>query len=227
MWYALSLLAALNVVLLVNSATGNDILGALIVLLGWERMGNRGTAYALLGLAVLATVLAAVPGPFQDRVSLIQREVQEWRAGKISAEPSSSGLRLEFYKNTLDIIAAQPLTGVGTGGFPRAYAQQVKGTGKPETHNPHSEFLNIAAQIGIIGVLVLIAMFWLQWRAAGRLDTPMEQALARGLVLTMLTGCMVNSLLLDHTEGLFYAWLSGLLYGSLKYGLPENLPAQK
>jgi hypothetical protein len=31
----------------------------------------------------------------------------------------------------------------------------------------------------------------------------------------MVIGCMLNSLLLDHTEGLFYAWLTGVLYGGL------------
>ena len=70
-------------------------------------------------------------------------------------------------------------------------------------------------QIGIVGLVVLIGMFWQQWRAARTLDTLMLQALARGLVLTMVATCMVNSMLLDHAEGLFYAWLSGLLYGGL------------
>ena len=97
-----------------------------------------------------------------------------------------------------------------------------KGTGKPATHNPHNEFLNMAAQIGIIGLLVMMAMFGMQWRSAGQLATPMEQSLARALVLTLGSGCLVNSLLLDHAEGLFYAWMSGLLYGGLKYALPDQ-----
>ena len=29
-------------------------------------------------------------------------------------------------------------------------------------------------------------------------------------------GCMFNSLLLDHTEGLFFAWATGLLFAGLK-----------
>ena len=32
----------------------------------------------------------------------------------------------------------------------------------------------------------------------------------------MVIGCLLNSLLLDHTEGLLYAWLTGVLYGGLK-----------
>ena len=226
-WHVLALLAALNVLLLVKGATAYVTLGALIILFGAERLGRRGAAYAMLGLAVIFTLLMTLPNPFQERVAKIQREVQEWRDGKNPteslSEPSSTGLRLAWYKNTLDIIAAHPLAGVGTGGFTKAYARQVRGSGAVETHNPHNEYLNIAAQIGIFGMALLIALFWTQWRSAKHLDTPMEQALARGLVLTMVIGCMVNSLLLDHTEGLFYAWLSGLLYGSLKYGLPEKL----
>jgi O-antigen ligase len=35
-------------------------------------------------------------------------------------------------------------------------------------------------------------------------------------VLTMAIGCLFNSLLLDHTEGLLYAWLTGVLYAGLQ-----------
>jgi hypothetical protein len=30
----------------------------------------------------------------------------------------------------------------------------------------------------------------------------------------MAVGCLFNSFLLDHTEALFYAWLTGLLYAN-------------
>jgi O-antigen ligase len=219
-WYALALLAALNVLLLVNSATGYVTLGGLAVLFAWERMRGRGLAYGMAGLAVVVAALLAIPNAFQERVTRIVQEVQQWRPA--TASETSSGLRLGFYHGTLGIIAAHPLSGVGTGGFPQAYARQVAGSGKAETQNPHNEFLHITAQIGVAGLLILIAMFWQQWRSARLLDTPMEQALARGLVFTLVAGCMANSLLLDHAEGLFYAWLSGLLYASLKYTLSAN-----
>lgn len=224
-WYGFALLAAINVLFVVKGATGYVVLIALFLLWGAERISQRNAKRAILLMAGIATALILIPSPFQERLKLTQKEIQLWRADTPAAISTSAGLRMEFYKNTLDIIAADPLTGVGTGGFPQAYAQQVKYSDRFQTHNPHNEFLNVAAQIGIIGMLVLMAMFWLQWRSAPKLATPMEQSLARALVLTLVCGCMVNSLLLDHTEGLFYAWLSGLLYSSLKYGLSENLPA--
>jgi O-antigen ligase len=220
-WYVMALLAALNVLLMVKGATGYVVLVALALLWGLESKHRRSVTGGLFAIAGIAAMLMLVPNPFSQRIAQIQQEIQLWRSGSPAAEATSTGQRLEYYKNTLGIIKDHPLTGVGTGGFPKAYAAQVKGTGKHVTQNPHNEFLNITAQIGIAGLVVLVAMFWLQWRSAGQLATPMEQSLARALVLTLVTGCLVNSLLLDHAEGLFYAWMSGLLYGGLKYAEPD------
>lgn len=214
-WFALSLLAVLNVLLLVQGATGYVTLAALILLLGCERLGRRGWLYAVIALTATAAVLASTPNAFRERMLVIAQDIEQWRGQGLST--TSAGSRLEFYTNTLQIIAAHPLTGVGTGGFAKAYAQQVQGSGKPLSTNPHNEFLHITAQIGVVGLVLLLALFWQQWRSARLLASPMEQALARGLVLTLVGGCLFNSLLLDHAEGLFYAWFSGLLLGGLKY----------
>jgi hypothetical protein len=37
-----------------------------------------------------------------------------------------------------------------------------------------------------------------------------------------VVGCLFNSFLLDHTEALFYAWLSGLLYAGLRPALGRD-----
>jgi hypothetical protein len=33
----------------------------------------------------------------------------------------------------------------------------------------------------------------------------------------MIAGSLFNSMMLDHTEGLFYAWLSGLLFAGYRF----------
>lgn len=223
--YVLAALAAINVLFMVQGATGYVILAMLTILWVCERIGQRTTAITILLLLSISITLMTVPNTLQRRVIQVQQEFQLWRSGNPAAQATSSGQRLEYYSNTLAIIKEHPLIGVGTGGFPKAYAQQVKATGKHVTQNPHNEFLNITAQIGIGGLVLLIVMFWTQWRSAGRLATPMEQSLMRALVLTMVSGCLFNSLLLDHAEGLFYAWMSGLLYGGLKYAPSDKPPA--
>lgn len=224
-YYVLAALAAINILLMVQGATGYVILAVLGILWLCERMGSRTMGISAVVLLGMSIALMLVPNTLQRRVVQVQQEIQLWRSGNPAAEATSTGQRLEYYSNTLAMIKDHPLLGVGTGGFPKAYAQQVKGTGKQETHNPHNEFLNVTAQVGIGGLVLLIAMFWMQWRSAGRLATPMEQSLMRAMVLTMVSGCLFNSLLLDHTEGLFYAWMSGLLYGGLKYAPSDKPPA--
>jgi len=40
--------------------------------------------------------------------------------------------------------------------------------------------------------------------------------MALGLLLAMIVGCLFNSWLMDHTEGLLYAWLTGVLFAGLE-----------
>jgi uncharacterized membrane protein YccC len=53
--------------------------------------------------------------------------------------------------------------------------------------------------------------------------TPLERDLARGLVIAIAVGGVFNSLLLDHTEGLLFAWLTAVLYAG--YNRPHS-PAE-
>ena len=46
--------------------------------------------------------------------------------------------------------------------------------------------------------------------------------LARGLLITIAVGCLLNSLLMDHVEGLFFAWATGLLFAGLNPQAEKN-----
>jgi O-antigen ligase len=129
---------------------------------------------------------------------------------------------MEFYRNTLALIQKNPLFGTGTGSFPAVYAEQVKDTGSVASKNPHNEFMLITVQTGFVGLAALLWLFWQQWRYAPQLPTPLERSLAQGLVMMMALICMLNSTLLDHTEGLLFAWLTALLYGGLESAHPVS-----
>lgn len=219
-WGSLAVLAFVNVTVMVHGATGYLVLAGLLLLAGYRAIGWRGLAAAVFGMAIMVFTLMSTTNPFQQRVTKVVNEFLQWHPERPAA--TSTGWRLEFYQTTLKVVADHPLIGVGTGGFASAYAEKVKDTGKVATQNPHNEFLLMWAQLGIAGLAALIWMFARQWRLAARLPTRLESELGRGLVLTMVIGCMLNSLLLDHTEGLFFAWLTGVLYGGLKWPLPDN-----
>jgi hypothetical protein len=60
-------------------------------------------------------------------------------------------------------------------------------------------------QSGLVGLALLLCLFVRQFILAPRLENPPETHLARDLDTTMVVGCLFDSFLLDHTEGLFYA----------------------
>lgn len=213
-WGIATALAIVNVTLMVDGVTGNLVLGALLLLLGWQRAGWRGSAAMVVLCAGGIALLSAIPGPLQTRIDEILHDIRTERADRPAS--SSVGYRMEFYRNTLALIKQHPVLGTGTGSFPAAYADQVKGTGSVAAKNPHNEFMLIMVQTGLIGLMALLWLLWQQWRLAPLLPTPLERGLAQGLVATMVIICTLNSALLDHTEGLLYAWLTALLYAGLE-----------
>ncbi len=213
-WFALSAAAVANVLFVVPGRTGYVVLAALALYLGYAWRRLVGLALFALGGAMVVGVGVAVSSTLQNRLAETVREVREWEPGV--ATQTAIGYRLEFYYNTLGIIRDRPLVGVGTGGFPQAYEKQIAGTAMAPSRNPHNEYLHLMAQLGIPGLVALAALFWIPWRLAPRLPARSEGVLARGLVLTIAVGCLFNSLLLDHTEGLLFAWGLGVLFGGLE-----------
>jgi O-antigen ligase len=213
LWFLAALAAALNAMLMVQSRTGYVLLVVLGVYLVICRLQRRQRALALAVLAACVVALVFIPGPFQQRLGL----AADKQAPSLATQYAqiSNAERLEMYRTSLEIIREHPLLGVGTGGFPRAYAEKSRGGSVPQSRNPHNEYLLVAVHIGLPGLLVLLSLFWAHWRAAPRLASTLEQHLARGLLLAIAVGCLFNSLLLDHTEGLLFAWLTGVLFAGL------------
>lgn len=214
LWVLAALFAAANVLLMVQGRTGHLVLVALALYLGYGWRRWRGLAIS--GAAVAATVAALiyVPGTFQERYGLATGDHASTRASRWAQV--SNQQRMDFYRASLDIIREHPLLGVGTGGFPLAYAEKTRGTDATSTRNPHNEYLHIAVQLGAVGLAALLWLFLQHWRESSRLASPLECRLSRGFLLAIVVACLFNSLLLDHTEGLLYAWLTGVLFSGLK-----------
>lgn len=224
-WAVFAGLAVFNVLFMVQGRTGYMIL---LVLLGWfawstlaRYMQRHGRAWGWRQVAsVLLTIMGLVATAYQasphlhDRVNLVKSEFQAWQPNH--GKDNSTGQRLDFYYNTLQIVRQHPVFGVGTGGFSAAFAQQTQGTEVLQTRNPHNEYLLITVQTGVMGLLLLWYLFYTQWRCAPLLDTPFEQDAARGLVLAYLVNCLFNSPLLDHADGLFFAFMTAVLFAGMR-----------
>ena len=209
---ALAAVCAHNVLFVVIGRTGYVVLGLLVAyyVMSFFR-GWRAPAIASAVVLALAASAYFASANLQKRVDEIGSDIAQWRPG--SRDETSVGQRLEYYRTTLAIVADHPLLGTGTGGFARAYAQRVEGTGARTTVNPHNDYLMIAAQTGLPGVVLLLTLYAAMWRSAVDLESRLACHFARGLVIAMAVGGLFNSLLLDHTEGLLFAWATAVLYG--------------
>ena len=212
-WSVLALLAAFNVLFLVQGRTGYLVIAALVVLVLLERLRWKGLVAAVLIVGVGFAGAYEFSEAFRSRILQVHSEAEQWHPDV--ASETSVGSRLEFWRNSLAIVKQHPWVGVGTGGFVHAYAEKVQGTEMRPTRNPHNQYLLTAVEVGAGGVVLLLFLFVQEWRCATRLPDKRSKTLARGLVLTIAVGCLFNSLLIDHVESLLFAWLSGLLFAAL------------
>ena len=211
-YIALMLIAAHNVIFMIWGRTGYLVLASLFLYFFAVTLGRRGMALGVALFAAIFLTAYVASASIQQRANDAVRQFKAWEPGTPSTD--SIGERLEYWGNSLQIIREQPLLGSGTGSFPDVYARAVAGRGMLATVNPHNEYLLIAVQIGLVGLASLVYLFYRQWRCAGRLAGVFYRDLGRGVVLTFVVGCLFNSLLLDHTEGLLYAWLSALAFAA-------------
>lgn len=227
LWIVLATLAVANGMLVVTGATGYVLIGTLVLYLGAVWWGWRGLAATAVAMTLAVAALMIVPGPFQERVSLIRTEIAKWRPGVMDLD-SSTGTRIELYRVSAALVRDRPVLGHGTGSFTKAFADKSRDPGPGPHRNPHNEYLHWMVQLGLAGLAGLLFLFVTHWRLARSLGTPFERHLTRGLLLAMTVGCLFHSWLMDHTEGLLYAWLTGLLFAGLRPAPGANeMPASR
>ncbi|MDO8927304.1 MAG: O-antigen ligase family protein [Sideroxyarcus sp.] len=220
-YLGLAILTTSSVLVLVQGRSGYLVL---LLTLSWfglstmRSMGGRFTSrhlwVSLLAIPLLLWGLYETVPRLHQRVDETVTEFQSWYPH--SGQATSIGERLEFYFNTGSIVSAHPAFGVGTGGFASAYAQQTKELGVSLTVNPHNEYLHLTVQLGVLGAALFMYLLYTQWRTAFQLKDIQSRDTAIGLMLTLMVTSLVNTPLMDHTEGLFFAYMSALCFASLK-----------
>lgn len=224
-WSAFGLLALSNIVFMVQGRTGYAVLLILLVWFLWSSLGRyltrkghswgaRQAALIVIGLGVVVGLIYQVSPRLHERVHNTIAEYQAW--SPYHGKATSTGQRLDWYYATAGIITDQPLLGVGTGGFPAAFLKQVEGQDVAMTHNPHNEYLMITVQTGVVGLALLLFLFYTLWRTASLLATAFEQDAARGLALAYMVNCLFNSALLDHADGLLFSFMAAVLFSGIK-----------
>jgi len=213
LWGVLFLIAVHNVLFLSMGRAGYVVFGALMMLLLWQHYGWKGLWSAIMIVTVLGCVTFFISNNFRTRLESIVSDVHAFSQGQ---DYSSVGLRLEFVQNSLKLIKERPILGYGTGSFTQEYAT-LKPKSGISTTNPHNEYLNVTVQLGLVGLLLLLCLFYVQWRDSRLLPRDM-QCFVQAIIVAIAVGCFANSWLMDTTEGHFYIYFMALAFASLGQG---------
>ncbi len=207
-WYSIIIaLAIYNILFMSAGRTGYLILFCLIIVFFYQVYNLKGILIGSLILIIVGGIAYNFSGVLQYRIDKAATNIQDYQHGNTN---TSVGLRLEFYENSLILITKHPILGSGTGSFSHEYNKLFT----KFTANPHNDYLMIAVQWGVIGVGLFILLLYLMWQASYSLNQQ-TRFMAQGLVVTIVVGCLINSLWLDNTEGHLFAYLIGVFYGGI------------
>lgn len=200
-----------NILFLIQGRTGHVVVSLLFMVFAWQRLGWKGLAVGLVSLVGFWGLVYKFSPMVQERVRFTMVQINDTFG---DVKKRNDDARLEFYEHSLKIIAQNPLLGRGTGGFLHAYHEIALANRVPPTEDPHSEYLLLAVQLGVMGPVGLLALFGATWWASFRL-TATDRHLAQGLVMALAAGCLVNSLMYGFTGGLLFGYFGAMAFVGL------------
>jgi len=204
----------LSLCFVVAARTALFTLPALFTALAWLCLGWRKAV--LITLAAAALSFAMVQSP---RLCPTFDTFGDYERYKDTNAPTSTGLRLEFWRKSIGFFAEAPMIGHGTGSIRHLFEQASLGkTGAAGEviGNPHNQTLNVAVQWGALGIALLYAM-WLVHLWMFRTPNLMAAVGLLVVVQNMATS-LFNSHLFDVHEGWMYVLGVGIAGGALLRG---------
>jgi O-antigen ligase len=217
---ALALMFLINIAFVATARSTLIMFAALLVLLALQRFSWKGAVAVVMAGAVFSGLAWVSSSHLRARVFSVASEVHEYQSRD---ELTSSGLRLEFWRKSIKLIAAAPVFGHGTGTVLdrfRDLASEGEGASSVTTDQPHNQTFQIAIQLGLVGAALLYGVWishLLMFRGAG-----LVAWLGVGMVVQNIVACIFNTYLLEFTLGWIYVFGVGVLGGMM---LRQRAPA--
>ncbi len=222
---AIALSFLVNMMFVVISRTALVTMPIMLAVFALLHLRLRTAVAALCAAALLAAVVWNVSPHLRATVSKFFTDYQHTA---IQNNESGIGSRLLYWQKSLRFFAEAPVIGHGTGStrglFEQAAIGEVGARAQIVT-NPHNQTLNVAVQWGVIGIVLLYAL-WL-----------VHLLLFRGDGLAAWVGLMVvvqnvftslfNSHLFDFHEGWMYVLGVGVAGGMVLRARWDDDPALK
>jgi O-antigen ligase len=220
--YVLTILAALNLVFVLQGRSGQVCLIAAIGLAVWWAMPSKLRPLAIAS-PFLAFGLAMLLSPqFNQRNVAVITEIKGFQSQPAQYKDTSSGERLNFWSKSIQAIGEKPILGHGVGAWQQQYIRLENGKPSERTanvRNPHQEYLLTGVQLGLVGLLMLIA-WQLSFALEAKKFTPIAKQTTLSLLLVFVVACSFNSAIYDAVVGDYFCTLLAVMmcFGRLSSG---------
>jgi O-antigen ligase len=200
---AIAVSFVLNMAFVVVSRTALVTMPVMLAVFAMLHLRWRSIVIIICAAAVLGGAVWAASPQLRMTTARFLRDYQLYQERD---EPTSIGLRLEFWKKSLRFLADAPVIGHGSGSTEGLFEQASVGprvlAHGQVVRNPHNQTLNVAIQWGALGVIVLYAM-WLSHLLLFRGDGLMAWFGLMVVVQNFFTS-LFNSHIFDFSEGWMY-----------------------
>jgi O-antigen ligase len=217
-----------------TSRTALAYFPVLLILFAVKYLNRRRAIYFLLFAAVVEFGVLLSSPYLRDRVVRTVQDYKVDRAYKVdrdtephqeagrdtnAAAATSNGLRLSYWRVSIKSISEAPAFGHGTGSTQQLFSREAEGKSGEWGNiirNPHNQTLYVAIQWGVLGCLVLYAMWYFHLQLFRGSSFPSWIGLV--IVVQNFISSLLNSHLFDFHEGWIYALGVGVAGGMAARG---------
>jgi O-antigen ligase len=208
---ALLIVFVLNMTFVVLARTAVIYIPVLAALFAVKFLSTR-AAICLLVLGGLAGGLIWSTSPYLRW--RVERTVHDFKLARDTDIATSNGERLAYWRTSIDVIAKSPIVGHGTGSTKKIFAAAAEGKSGEwanSVRNPHNQILYVSIQWGLIGSIVLLAMWYFHLTLFSA--TSLFGWIGLTVVVQNFLSSMLNSHLFDFHEGWIYVLGVGVAGG--------------
>jgi len=208
---ALAALFLANIAFVVSGRTTLLVAPVLVLLLGWRELGWKGALGSALLFGIFGTA-AVMESPYLH--ARLEQSIEEFQVWESGVEENSTSEHLEFIKKAVSFVRTAPIIGHGTGSIGEQYRNAIVGKTGVEAHfsaNPHNQILNVAIQLGLVGTVVMMAMWiahFMLFRGSG-----LTAWIGIVIVTQNVVSSLFNSHLFDFTQSWIYVFGVGVAGG--------------
>jgi O-antigen ligase len=129
--------------------------------------------------------------------------------------------------NGILVAKESPWIGTGTGSVNKAHINNLDKLptsfkDRAKTENPHSEYLSLAIQLGLMGLLIYLFLIYKLFELTKKLPNNFYKHSAQGLLLLILVSSLGTSIITDSGEGHFIMLFIAILFAPLSNNKPEK-----